>query len=416
MGVTRGSDYEENHMNPKSPDTDMAKSEIFPSGSPSGSQESGSDSDTAKCEMLPSGHDQCRSRKRRRTSLSAVADDALVPGGPSKHNSELSYGTRSVTSSRRQRKVSSSSSSTVRTTTRSCTSVNSGSSQTMNSNKGQVFKKRLTPLRTEAKDQKRRESSVSTRSKQTLAHVAAKVKSKVMKLDIKDRPTSDSVDPKSITSQTCTDLAVSTGTSEWSTQRNVLNPFDWMHVNRTETEMQLLCPHLCWKDGTLFGSQGTENHPLVRYEAVLAAARPQCEPEIWTYDRIQRHTKQYKCERNRAAFKETEPNEQTLPVLPTGVIPNGWDDIGRPWAYMDLPSDHPIGIPSALDPPASRITLAVLVKFLSEPYFYPTREILGQAGRFGAWYRKKSKLRLSETGQMVDGPLSAYQLGIPPTY
>ena len=38
--------------------------------------------------------------------------------------------------------------------------------------------------------------------------------------------------------------------------------------------------------------------------------------------------------------------ESKLPLLPQGVLPGGWDALGRPWALMDCPAEQIPQIPS----------------------------------------------------------------------
>ncbi len=63
-----------------------------------------------------------------------------------------------------------------------------------------------------------------------------------------------------------------------------------------------------------------------------------------------------------------QANEVQLPKLPTGVIPGGWDALGRPWALIDCPAEKVPRIPSAHG--TSRVTIATLVSFPSEPFFF----------------------------------------------
>ena len=61
-----------------------------------------------------------------------------------------------------------------------------------------------------------------------------------------------------------------------------------------------------------------------------------------------------------------------LPPLPPRAAPNGWNYRGRPWAYLDAPSSHcEVGVSSALTPPSTRETIAVLVDCPHEPQFLP---------------------------------------------
>ncbi len=60
--------------------------------------------------------------------------------------------------------------------------------------------------------------------------------------------------------------------------------------------------------------------------------------------------------------------ESPLPTLPTGVLLGGWDALGRPWALIDCPAEKVPQIPSAHR--TSRVTVATLVSFPPEPFFF----------------------------------------------
>ncbi len=57
-----------------------------------------------------------------------------------------------------------------------------------------------------------------------------------------------------------------------------------------------------------------------------------------------------------------------LPELPKGLLPLGWDAFGRPWALMDCPAEKVPRIPSVHG--NSRVTVALLVSFLLEPFYF----------------------------------------------
>ncbi len=79
--------------------------------------------------------------------------------------------------------------------------------------------------------------------------------------------------------------------------------------------------------------------------------------------------------------------ESKLPLLPQGMLPGGWDALGRPWALMDCHAGQVPRIPSAHDQP--RVTVAMLVNFHLEPLYFPSREHMDCALR--VW--KKAKQR-----------------------
>ena len=43
--------------------------------------------------------------------------------------------------------------------------------------------------------------------------------------------------------------------------------------------------------------------------------------------------------------------ESKLPLLPQGMLPRGWDALGRPWALMNCHAEQVPQIPSAHDQP-----------------------------------------------------------------
>ncbi len=79
--------------------------------------------------------------------------------------------------------------------------------------------------------------------------------------------------------------------------------------------------------------------------------------------------------------------ESKLLLLPQGILPGGWDALGRPWALMDCPAEQVPQIPSAHGQP--RVTVAVLVSFPPEPLYFPDKEHMDCAIR--VW--KKAKQR-----------------------
>ena len=79
--------------------------------------------------------------------------------------------------------------------------------------------------------------------------------------------------------------------------------------------------------------------------------------------------------------------ESKLPLLPQGVLPGGWDALGRPWALMDCPADQVPEVPSAHG--HSRVTVAVLVSFPPEPLYFPDVAHMDCAIR--AWKKASQK-------------------------
>ena len=63
-----------------------------------------------------------------------------------------------------------------------------------------------------------------------------------------------------------------------------------------------------------------------------------------------------------------QADETQLPELPEGLLPLGWDTFRRPWALMDYPTKKVPKIPSVRS--NSRVTVAVLVRFPPEPFYF----------------------------------------------
>ncbi len=86
--------------------------------------------------------------------------------------------------------------------------------------------------------------------------------------------------------------------------------------------------------------------------------------------------------------------ESKLPLLPQGVLPGGWDALGRPWVLMDCPADQVPQIPSAHVP--SRVTVAVLVSFPPEPLYFPDVAHMDRAIRVWKKASQKSAIGMRE--------------------
>ncbi len=101
--------------------------------------------------------------------------------------------------------------------------------------------------------------------------------------------------------------------------------------------------------------------------------------------------------------------ESELPLLPQVVLPGGWDILGRPWALMDCPKAQVPQIPSAHG--HSGVTIAVLVSFPPDPFYFPDLAHLDQAVQLWNKASRKRPLgmnaELQEDGQ-VKGAKKTY--------
>ncbi len=87
------------------------------------------------------------------------------------------------------------------------------------------------------------------------------------------------------------------------------------------------------------------------------------------------------------------PARGTLPRLPVWGSPNGWDYWDRPWAYMDAPHNDPdLKVMSVHDPPAARVTVAVLVNCEREPQYFLNLDVAKSAAAASTWRGKKGKV------------------------
>ncbi len=86
--------------------------------------------------------------------------------------------------------------------------------------------------------------------------------------------------------------------------------------------------------------------------------------------------------------------ESKLPLLPQGVLPGGWDALGRPWALMDCPADQVPQIPSAHG--HSRVTVAILVSFPPEPLYFPDMAHMDCAVRVWKKASQRRRVGMSE--------------------
>ncbi len=93
-----------------------------------------------------------------------------------------------------------------------------------------------------------------------------------------------------------------------------------------------------------------------------------------------------------------------LPKLPRGVVPQGWDGWGRPWALIDCPASK---VPQVTSNQGSdSVTVAALVNFPPEPFYVPNVTALDYALRYRSKAGKKGTLTcgltLDQDGQWDD--------------
>ncbi len=132
-----------------------------------------------------------------------------------------------------------------------------------------------------------------------------------------------------------------------------------------------ICPATDFETGQLVGRVGTPEEPLFSYEQavhhrkgrdnlllVVGAAIPTEERDHLSAATI-----------SELNTRQAEVEAHQLPKLPRGVVPNEWDGWGRPWALIDCLADK---VPqTASNSGCERVTVAALVAFPPEPFYFP---------------------------------------------
>ncbi len=101
---------------------------------------------------------------------------------------------------------------------------------------------------------------------------------------------------------------------------------------------------------------------------------------------------------------QAEVEANRLPKLPRGVVPRGWDTMGRPWAFMGCPAGE---VPQvASNQGCDRVTVAVLVDFPPEPFYFPSVASIDYALHYRSKVGRKGTLTcgltLGKDGQWKD--------------
>ncbi len=171
--------------------------------------------------------------------------------------------------------------------------------------------------------------------------------------------------------------------------------------------------------GHLHGDVGTAENPRFTYEEAVHNRRSGRSMTLHTgEDVVQLGSDELlnqsgpKLKRLRLAVEEA-----TLPLLPQGVLPGGWDALGRPWALMDCPSDQLPQIPSAHN--HSRVTVAVLVSFPPEPLYFPDLAHMDRAIKVWNKASQRKPLGMNDelhTDGRIKGPRRTYERLLLPGY
>ena len=140
---------------------------------------------------------------------------------------------------------------------------------------------------------------------------------------------------------------------------------------RSRTVWERLCKATDMDTGQLKGSVGTPDDPLLTYEEAMRQLDMDRDLSLWVGpDIVPAGEDEFPKKRSEGDLKRMRKqfDEKQLPQLPPGVLPGGWDALGRPWALIDCPAEKVPRIPSVHG--TSRVTVAALVSFPPEPFFF----------------------------------------------
>ena len=130
--------------------------------------------------------------------------------------------------------------------------------------------------------------------------------------------------------------------------------------------------------------QGTEAAPPIQYKTVEQAIRQEGrEVDIWLASNVQQERRtikewpsgQISGEYARKSSVPT-PERERLPFLPEWGAPNGWDFLGQPWAYVDVPNGQPdVGVTTNRHEKVACVTVAMLVNCRHECQYLPDLDV-----------------------------------------
>ncbi len=180
-----------------------------------------------------------------------------------------------------------------------------------------------------------------------------------------------------------------------------------------------VCPATNLETGQLMGRVATPEDPLFTYEQAVHHRRGYEELLLVVDAAILTEERDHLSDATITELhkRQAEVESHRLPKLPRGVVPRGWDGWGHPWALIDCPADK---VPQvASDQGCYRVTVAALVEFPPEPFYFPNATSLDYALRYQSKAGKKGTLTcglvLEKDGQWKD-PAGTYKKLKLPTY
>ncbi len=181
---------------------------------------------------------------------------------------------------------------------------------------------------------------------------------------------------------------------------------------RDEDAWAEVCPATSHESGQLIGRVGTPEEPLFTYEQAVHFRKGQDDLLLVVGADIPTEERHHLSEATINALTKqlNDVEAHRLPRLPRGVVPKGWDRWGRPWALMDCPVTKVPRIDSQHG--SDRVTVAVLVNFPPEPFYFPDVNALDYTLRCRSKAGKKGTptcgLSLEKDGQWKD-PAGTYK-------
>ena len=167
------------------------------------------------------------------------------------------------------------------------------------------------------------------------------------------------------------------------------------------------------------GRVGTPEEPLFTYEQAVHHKRGRDDLQLVVGKDIPTEERDglSSATNSMLLHHQTAVEGHKLPKRPRGVVPQGWDGWGRPWALIDCPANKVPQIAS--NQGSDRVTVAALVDFPPEPFYTPNVTVLDYALRYRSKAGKKGTLAcgltLNQDGQWED-PAGAYKRLKLPTY
>ncbi len=165
-----------------------------------------------------------------------------------------------------------------------------------------------------------------------------------------------------------------------------------------------VCPVTDFETGQLAGQVGTPEDPLFPCEQTVHHRRGREDLLLCVGAYIPTEEKDHLSEVTirtpQSSQADVEANQ--LLKLPHGVMPRGWDAWGRPWALMDCPAEKVPQVTS--NQGCDRVTVAVLVDFPPEPFYFPSVVLIDYTLQEQGWQEGDTDLWFgSGRGWPVEG-------------